>query len=167
MTEQTNSTEILNLRDAKPSDRPHLLAWASPTESELWQLAYYNNAHEVDYRDDLLQRHSNSASQFLSLDRRIDREISAMRTLCSQSAKPTVLLKNLDCLVTYLSITKAANLDLFWRKLIDLNHLESLLWIIMPPKLVPAHWAENRLKSMVHPHNSESQTNPAQPHASG
>jgi hypothetical protein len=52
---------------------------------------------------------------------------------------------------------KEDNTDLFWRKLIDLNHLENLLWIVMPPQLAPQHWAENRLKVMAHPPNLEPQ----------
>lgn len=137
----------LPLKDAKPSDRAHLLIWDTPNEMELRELRLYNQAYRVSYRTDLLNRIGETSSSFLMLDRRIEREIKAIRDLCATAPKNKliVLLEDLDCLITYLSIQSDGIRDQFWRKLIDLNHLERRLWIVIPSKIVPHNWPRDRL----------------------
>ncbi|KAM3100082.1 hypothetical protein ACKFKF_12845 [Phormidesmis sp. 146-12] len=138
----------INLKQAQPIDRPHLLLWQNPSPIEIWNIAFQNNAQEIDYRTDLLDRISPDAN-FLMLNRYLDREFDRLRTFCAESPKPIVLLKNFDCLITYLIAKDPNSQDFFWRKLFDLNHLQGILWIVLPPTLVPAHWSETRTQRIL------------------
>lgn len=124
----------LPLKDAKPTDRPHFLVWDTPNEAALQQIVFYNNAQRVNYRDNLLSR-TNPQESFLVLHQQIDRELNAIRGICSQCSFPVVILEELDCLMTYLSIY--GQKELFWQKLLNLRQLTSLLWILLPTKLIP------------------------------
>lgn len=138
----------INLKQAQPIDRPHLLLWQNPSPMELWNVAFQNNAQEVDYRTDLLDRISPDAN-YLMLNRYLDREFDRLRTLCTESPKPIVLLKNFDCLITYLIAKDPNSQDVLWRRLIDLRQLQGILWIVLPPALVPAYWSETRTQRIL------------------
>ena len=134
----------LLLRDARPSDRAHLLLWDTPNPFELDQIARYNNAHRVNYRDNLLQRTDPNA-KFLTLHHQVDEEMAAIQAICEQTVKPVVLLEGLDCLITYLNVQPGNYTTLFWSSLENTRKLQSLLWIILPLKLAPKTWSETRL----------------------
>ncbi len=140
-------TEI-NLKQAQPADRPHLLLWQNPSPIELWNVAFQNNAQEVDYRTDLLERISPDAN-YLMLNRYLDREFDRLRALCAESPKPIILLKNFDCLITYLIAKEPTQQDVLWRRLIDLRQLQGILWIVLPPALPPAYWSETRIQRIL------------------
>jgi hypothetical protein len=123
----------LPLKDAKPTDRPHFLVWDTPNEADLQQIVFYNNAQRVNYRDNLLNR-TNPQESFLVLHQQIDRELNAVRSICSECNSPVVILEELDCLMTYLSIY--GQKELFWHKLLNLRQLASLLWILLPTELI-------------------------------
>ena len=44
------------LHDARPDDRVHLLLWDTANEAQINLVALHNNAHLVNYRENLLQR---------------------------------------------------------------------------------------------------------------
>jgi hypothetical protein len=134
----------LLLRDARPSDRVHLLLWDTPNPFELDQITRYNNAQRVNYRDNLRQR-TDPTAKFLTLHHRVDEELAELQTLCKQTVKPVVLLEGLDCLITYLRVQPGNHSTLFWSNLENTRKLESLLWIILPHKLAPPTWSETRL----------------------
>ena len=134
----------LLLRDARPSDRVHLLLWDTPNPFELDQITRYNNAQRVNYRDNLLQR-TDPTAKFLTLQHKVDEELAELQTLCKETVKPVVLLEGLDCLITYLNVQPGAYTTLFWSNLENIRKLESLLWIILPHKLAPKTWSETRL----------------------
>lgn len=137
----------LPLKDAKPTDRPHFLVWDTPSEDALQQIAFYNNAQRVNYRDNLLSR-TNAQESFLVLHQQIDREINAIRRICSQCSYPVVILEELDCLVTYLSITSQK--ELFIGRLLNMRQLASLLWILLPTQLVPDNLSQKRQLRVRH-----------------
>ncbi|MCY7274226.1 MAG: hypothetical protein LH702_10905 [Phormidesmis sp. CAN_BIN44] len=143
----------LLLRDARPSDRAHLLLWDTPNPFELDQITRYNNAQRVNYRDNLLQR-TRPDAKFLTLHYQIEEEMAAIQTICDQSVKPVVLLEGLDCLITYLNVQSGDHITLFWNSLENTRKLQSLLWIILPHKLVPKTWSEARLTRI--PSNTHS-----------
>ena len=134
----------LLLRDARPSDRAHLLLWDTPNPFELDQITRYNNAQRVNYRDNLLQR-TRPDAKFLTLHYQVEEEMAAIQAICDQSVKPVVLLEGLDCLITYLNVQSGDHITLFWNSLENTRKLKSLLWIILPHKLVPKTWSEARL----------------------
>lgn len=134
----------LLLRDARPSDRVHLLLWDTPNPFELDQITRYNNAQRVNYRENLLQRTDPNA-KFLTLQHRVDEELAELQTLCKETVKPVVLLEGLDCLITYLNVQPGNHSTLFWSNLENIRKLQSLLWIILPQKLPPKSWSETRL----------------------
>jgi hypothetical protein len=134
----------LLLRDARPSDRVHLLLWDTPNPFELDQITRYNNAQRVNYRDNLLQR-TDPTAKFLTLHNQVDEELTELQTICKEAVKPVVLLEGLDCLVTYLNVQPGNHSTLFWSNLENTRKLESLIWIILPHKLPPKTWPENRL----------------------
>lgn len=134
----------LLLRDARPDNQAHLLLWDTPNPFELDRITRYNNAQRVNYRDNLLQRTDPSA-KFLTLHHQIDEEIAAIQSICAQAVKPVVLLEGLDCLITYLNVQLGDYITLFWSSLENTRKLQSLLWIILPYKLVPKIWPEARL----------------------
>jgi hypothetical protein len=86
-------TAIANLllRDARPDDKVHLLLWDTPTEAELQHIAFYNNAHRVNYRENLLQR-INPSDRFLTLHHDLDKELEAIKSMCAGVNKQMVLL---------------------------------------------------------------------------
>jgi hypothetical protein len=140
MTEITN----LPLKDARPDNQAHLLIWDAPTKQELWHLAYFNNAEQVNYRENLVQRLT-PGDKFLNLHHAIDEELGAIRSICKASPRPVVLLEGLDTLITYLRVKAGGQVTLFWRNLEETRKLESLLWILLPQPLTPHQWPENRI----------------------
>lgn len=143
-------TAIVNLllRDARPDDRVHLLLWDTPNEPDLQHLIFYNNAHLVNYRENLLGR-INPKDKFLALQHNIDRELEAIKSMCSGVNKDVVLLQGLDCLIAYLYVQVNSNLTLFWKNLENTRKLEKLLWILLPQQLAPKSWPENRVKIIL------------------
>lgn len=140
----------LPLRDAKPSDRPHLLLWDSPNQADLEQISFYNHAQRISYRDNLLSR-IDDKERFLVLHQYLDRELDAIRTICSKSSHTVVLLEGLDCLITYLYVQPSTPITFFWQKLSNMRHLESILWILLPTKLAPPNWTEKRIFHITTP----------------
>lgn len=140
----------LLLRNARPDDRAHLLLWDTPNPVELTQLALYNGAQQVSYRDHLVQRIAPNARS-LALQNQIDEELDAIRSICEQAVKPVVLLEGLDCLITYLNTQPGDHITLFWSTLENTRKLPRLLWIILPHKLAPKTWPEARLISASAP----------------
>ncbi len=129
----------LRLREAKPCDRAHILLWDTPNDLEIRQLAYRDNAECISYRTYLLSR-INQESSLLALHYQLDRELDAIEAICANTNKPVVLLKDLDCLITYLHVQRESPTTLFWQNLFNRRHLESILWIILPSKLTPPNW---------------------------
>jgi hypothetical protein len=140
-------TAIANLllRDARPDDKVHLLLWDTPTEAELQHIAFYNNAHRVNYRENLLQR-INPSDRFLTLHHDLDKELEAIKSMCAGVNKQMVLLEGLDCLITYLYVQPNSHITLFWNNLEKTRKLEKLLWILLPHKLAPSIWSEERIQ---------------------
>lgn len=136
----------LKLREAKPSDRPHLLLWDTPNDLELRQLAYRENAECISYRTHLLNRIAPQSSPFLALHMRLDRELNSIKAICAETNKPLVILKDLDRLITYLHVQLDSPISLFWQNLFNTRHLESILWILLPSKLSPPKWDESRIQ---------------------
>jgi hypothetical protein len=134
----------LPLRNARPSDRVHLLLWDTPNQFELDQITRYNNAQRISYRENLIQR-INPGDKFLTLHHRVDEELAVLKSICDQSAKTIVLLEGLDCLITYLNIQHGDHITLFWSSLENTRRLQCPLWITLPHKLVPKTWPEARL----------------------
>ncbi len=135
----------LKLRSAKPSDRPHLLFWDTPNNSELNALVYREDAECISYRTNLLDRIP-ATSRFLALDKQLERELNIIKGICTNTNKPVVLLKDLDCLITYLNIKPESSITLFWESLFLTRHLESILWILLPSKLMNPSWDESRMQ---------------------
>jgi hypothetical protein len=133
------------LREAMPSDKPHLLLWDKFDQHELRSLAYFDDAEVVSYRQDLLKRISPSRS-FLALHENIDSELNAIRRICNTSSKKVVILRDLDCLITYLHTQPESPITLFWQKLFYERNLENIIWILLPSKLAPPIWTEERLQ---------------------
>ncbi|WP_204104303.1 MULTISPECIES: hypothetical protein [Spirulina sp. CCY15215] len=142
----------ISLKDAKPTDRPHLLLWDNPNDSEIKQLIFNNNAQLVSYRDNLLSR-INLKHKFLSLQEKLGEELDAIRQTCENADKPIILLQDIDILVSYLYSKPKSPISLFWQKLANMRHLERILWIILPTKLMPQNWNH---RSLIHI-KSESQ----------
>jgi hypothetical protein len=136
----------LRLREAKPSDRPHLLLWDTPNDLELRQLAYCENAERISYRKHLLERIVSQNSSFLALHMRLERELDSIKGICTETDKPVVILEELDRLITYLYVQVDSPITLFWQNLLHTRHLESILWILLPSQLAPANWDEKRIK---------------------
>lgn len=140
-------TAIANVlvQDARPDDQAHLLLWDIPKEPELQHIAFYNNAHRVNYRENLLKR-INPSDRFLTLHRYLDRELAAIKSMCSGVSKQVVLLEGLDCLITYLYVQSDGHITLFWNNLEKTRKLEKILWILLPHKLAPKTWPQERIK---------------------
>lgn len=136
----------LSLKSARPDNQPHLLLWDSPSEAELAELAFQNNAQRVNYRTHLLSRIPQNQGGFLVLHHYVDRELEAIKSMSWGVKKPIVLLENLDCLIAYLRIQPGGQITLFWKHLEKTRKLESLLWIVIPPILKPSNWPEERVK---------------------
>ena len=140
-------TKDFKLREAMPSDKPHLLLWDKLDEHELRSLAYFDDAEVVSYRQNLLKRISPSSS-FLALHENIDPELNAIRQICNTSPKKVVILRDLDCLITYLHVQPESPITLFWQTLFRMRNLEHILWILLPKKLAPPMWTEDRLRQL-------------------
>ncbi len=138
----------LKLREAKPSDRPHILLWDNPNDEELRQLAWREDAECISYRTNLLSRVNPSKSRFLALHHQCDRELAAIRAMCANTLKPIVLLQDLDCLITYLHVQPESPITLFWKSLFETRHLECILWIILPSQLAPPAWHDSRIQQI-------------------
>lgn len=137
-------TKDFKLREAMPSDKPHLLLWDKFDENELKALAFYNDADVVSYRQNLLNRLPPNISN-LALHEDLEQELRSVRQICHNSHKKIVILTDLDCLITYLLIQPEAKITLFWQSLYRMKHLETILWILLPSKLAPPMWSEDRL----------------------
>jgi hypothetical protein len=140
-------TKDFKLREAIPSNQPHLLLWDKFDQHQLRSLAYFDDAEVVSYRQDLLKRISPSSS-FLALHENIDLELKAIKRICNTSSKKVVILRDLDCLITYLHVQPESPITLFWTTLFRMRHLEHILWILLPKKLAPPMWTEDRLRQL-------------------
>jgi hypothetical protein len=136
----------VRLQEVKLRDRPHLLLWDTPNQLELRELAYRANAECISYRTHLLSRPDLQSSGSLALHCWVERELDAIKAIGTNTDKPVVLLKDLDCLITYLHVQPDSPITLFWQNLFNTRHLESILWIILPSQLVPSDWDESRLQ---------------------
>lgn len=138
-------TAIANiLLQARPDDRIHLLLWDTPEEADLQDIAFYNNAHRVNYRQNLLSRIEPN-TRFLALHHYLERELAEIKSLGTGVNKKIVLLENLDCLITYL-YHPGGHIGLFWSNLEKIRKLEKTLWILLPSLLAPSTWPEERIK---------------------
>ena len=138
---------MINLLDAVPTDRPHLLVQAGPDDLRLRQLCIANNAEYVSYRDDLLSRISGT-ERFLVLDRNIDRELDAVRMICVKLQGRVIVLDGLDVVITYLRARSPLFAKLFVDRLINMRQLDAVLWVALPATLVPEDWPTLRLKRL-------------------
>jgi hypothetical protein len=138
---------MVDLCDATPTDRPHLLVTLRTDGSALKQLCLSKNAVYINYRDELLARVSRT-ERFLVLDRNVDRELESLRTLCGRHQGRTILLDGLDALLTYLRARSLVGADVFCRRLCYLRQLEAVLWVAVPPALVPVEWPSSRLRTL-------------------
>jgi hypothetical protein len=93
----------LKLNQAQPADRPHLMLWNKFNDQELRAIAYYYDLEIISYRENLLSRISPNSS-FLALHQNLERELKAIRQICDSSSKKVVILRDLDCLITYLQV---------------------------------------------------------------
>lgn len=134
----------LSLQDAKPTDSPHLLLWDNPNDLEIQQILFNNNAQLVSYRDNLLSR-VNSKQKFLILNENLGQELDAIKQISADATKPIILLKDLDILISYLYSKQQSPISLFWRKLADMRHLKSILWILLPSQPHPINWGQKRI----------------------
>lgn len=139
----------LPITTAIPSDRPHILIWDTYDEDGLQNLSFRHGTYRANYAEQLLSRHTEqSESKYLLLNRRIDREIQALRDIGSTHPESYVQLEGLDRLITYLTVSSSGDIGIFWQKLIDLRQLSKLLWIILPSTLIPVDWPQDRLHSI-------------------
>jgi hypothetical protein len=138
-----SSSLNVKLRNARPSNQAHLLLWDTPTEAALNQIAFYNNAQRVNYRQDLISR-IDPGDRFLNLHLYSDRELDAIKTLCRNAQKPMVILEGLDCLLSYLRISPDGRITLFWNALKETRKLDALLWILLPTAFLPPTWPSDR-----------------------
>jgi hypothetical protein len=133
-------TELpLNLREVELTDRPHLLGWDAVDPILVKQLCNTQNAEYVNYRDSLLSR-TKPSERFLLLDRYIDREIDVFRDLCQKSAGRVLVLHEVDVFIAYLHSRPGPMLNVFWDRLLRTNHLNALLWIVLPMSCIPHRW---------------------------
>ncbi|MTJ07070.1 hypothetical protein [Anabaena sp. UHCC 0204] len=139
----------LYLKDAKPTDSPHLLLWDNPNGLEIQQILFNNNAQLISYRDNLLSR-IKPQQKFLSFQDKLGQELEEIKKFSTDTTKPIVLLKDMDILITYLYSYPQSPLSLFWNNLANMRHLQSILWIILPTKLNPPTWNINRFQKVDH-----------------
>jgi hypothetical protein len=112
---------------------------------ELNALVYREDAECISYRTNLLSRIP-ATSRYLALDKQLDRELNEIKILCANTNKPVVLLKDFDCLITYLNVKPESPITLFWESIFRTRHLESILWILLPSKLMNPIWDESRIQ---------------------
>jgi hypothetical protein len=139
----------LSLKDAKPTDSPHLLLWDNPNDLEIQHILFNNNAQLISYRDNLLSR-IKPQQKFLSFQDKLWQELEEIKKFSTDTTKPIVLLKDMDILITYLYSYPQSPLSLFWNNLANMRHLQSILWIILPTKLNPPTWNINRFQKVDH-----------------
>jgi hypothetical protein len=132
------------LSSAIPSDRVHLISWQTYDELDVRLFCVKQNAEFLSYRDNLLQRTSGE-DRFLALDLYVDREITALRTMCDMSTSGIVVIHGMDILVAYLQARSGKVYNLFWDRLLRLRHLTALLWIVLPPSFIPTRWPVDRV----------------------
>jgi len=137
----------IRLRDATPSDKPHLLLWDRFDDQALRSLAFYEDAEVISYRQNLLSRLPANIRN-LALNENLDQELRSVRQICHNSQKKVVILRDLDCLITYIQIQPNSPITLFWQSLFRMRHLESILWILLPSKLAPPMWTSDRLQRL-------------------
>jgi len=137
----------IRLRDATPSDKPHLLLWDRFDDQALRSLAFYEDAEVISYRQNLLSRLPANISN-LALNENLDQELRSVRQICHNSQKKVVILRDLDCLITYIQIQPNSPITLFWQSLFRMRHLESILWILLPRRLAPPMWTSDRLQRL-------------------
>jgi hypothetical protein len=138
----------LILNDATPRDRAHILRCAAPNELLLERLCFEQNGQMVNYRANLISR-LQSDQTHLTLNYRLDQEIDAIRMICTQHRhRSFVLLTDLDCLLAYLKATRDEWHHIFIRKLERLRQLETRLWALLPPRLVPDQWPSERINDL-------------------
>jgi hypothetical protein len=144
---QIEAINNLGLNKVPLRDRPYILYWDRPEQSELEHLAFRYTAERVSYRDNLITRHTNlSKSGFLNLDMHGDRELEALKQICQESIKPLVILQDLDILFAYFATCSHSPIDLFWQRLADTRQLACALWIVLPTTLMAKYWDETRIK---------------------
>jgi|GEM_PF-373486 len=144
---QIEAINNLGLNKAPLRDRPYILYWDRPEQSELEHLAFRYTAERVSYRDNLITRHTNlSKSEFLNLDIHSDRELEALKQICQESIKPLVILQDLDILFAYFATRSHSPINLLWQKLANTRQLACPLWIILPTTLTARYWDETRIK---------------------
>lgn len=138
---------MINLCDAVPTDRPQMLVQTRPGDLRLKRLCLENNAEFVSYRDDLLSRVSRT-DRFLALDRNVDRELEAIRTICVNRQGRVIVLDGLDILLTYLRARSPTFSKSFVDRLVSMRQLDGILWVVLPATLVPADWPTYRLRRL-------------------
>jgi hypothetical protein len=81
-----DNINTIPIANATPSDRPHLLVWDACDEEGLEKLRFRHGTYRAHYGKDLINRHNaQSASKFLHLHKRIDRELQPFATWLKQS----------------------------------------------------------------------------------
>ena len=138
-------TDGPDLRQAVPTDQPHLFIWDDANAIELRSFCNEVNADYINYRDDLLQRVSKT-DNFLVLDRYIDREIHRIRELCRNSPSGVVLLHEMEALIAYLASRPGRKVNLFWDRLMRTRHLDAIAWIVLPSACKPPNWPNERIR---------------------
>jgi hypothetical protein len=138
---------MTNLNDASPTDRAHLLVQLSSDDVRLKYTCVVHNAELIHYRENLLGR-VGGADRFLALDRHVDRELNAIRTICHDHHGKIVVLEGLDILISYLRARSAVFAIFFGQRLSQLRQLEASLWVALPPALVPEDWPVSRLEQL-------------------
>lgn len=135
----------LILKNATPRDRAHILMCAAPDDFMLDHLCLEQNGQRVSYRADLSDR-LHSDQTHLALNYHLDQEIDAIRGICLRHQNHSfVLLTELDCLLTYLRVVQDGSSEDFLKKLERLRQLQTPLWILLPPRLVPDQWPSERV----------------------
>lgn len=135
----------LILKSAMPRDRAHILICAVPDYFLLERLCLEQNGQMVSYRTNLAAR-LQSDQTHLALNHRFDQEIDAIREICMRHRNRSfVLLTELDCLLAYFRAAQDGSSGVFLKKLELLRQLETPLWILFPPRLVPDQWPSERV----------------------
>ena len=138
---------MINLNDAVPTDRAHLLVQGHSDDIRLKYTCVTHNAELIHYRDDLIRRIGTN-DRFLALDRHVDRELNAIRAICQERHGAVVVLDGLDILITYLRARSPVFAQLFVKRLWQLRQLEATLWVALPVALVPGDWPTSRIKQL-------------------
>ncbi len=144
---QIEAINNLGLNKVPLRDRPYILYWDHPEQSELEHLAFRYTAERVSYRDNLITRHTSfSKSEFLNLHLHWERELEALKQICQESIKPLVILQDLDILFAYYATRSGSPINSFWQKLADTRQLDCPLCIILPTAITAKYWDKDRIK---------------------